>query len=186
MARHETVTGLVKEAISEYLFTAEWCVKYVKSASWGPGQAGGCLGYPGAALMFCIADTIGSYHRGNEKYQFMIDGESRHIKGKGFQHFYILNSDYYALSMTENDIKDIYDKYRNLLVHNSALAPGAGLVMLPNDPQPFVAVPERGLCFNVGPFLELTKRAVQLFMARADDLVPGSAQDRVIQKKAGG
>ena len=73
MAKHETVTGLVQEAISEYLFTAEWCVKYVKSASWGPGQAGGCLGFPGAALMFCITDTIGSYHRGNEQHRIQLE-----------------------------------------------------------------------------------------------------------------
>jgi hypothetical protein len=184
MALHATTVGLVKEAISEYLYAAEWCIRYVKSSSWGPNQAGGCLGYPGAVLLFCIADTIGSYHRGNASFTFRVDGKDCSIHSNGEQHFYILNGDYYGLSLTGSQIKDLYTKYRNLLIHNSALAPGAGLAMVPERAEPLVEVPQVGLCVNVGPFLALSKKAVQLFLDRADQLVPASHQQTLIEKKA--
>jgi hypothetical protein len=59
---------MLRESLPEYLLVADWCVRYQKDASWGADQVGGRLGYPAAVMLFCIADTIGSFHRADNQF----------------------------------------------------------------------------------------------------------------------
>jgi hypothetical protein len=74
-------------------------------------------------LCFTTVDAIGSFYRGNTSFTINIDKKTRTIDGSGFKHCFILNSDYYGKSLSEKDIKRLYEYYRCLLVHNAALAP---------------------------------------------------------------
>ena len=76
MAIHASTTSLLRESLPEFLEAARYCVEFSKNAGWGHGQGGGCLGYPAAALLFSIADSIGSYSSG---LAVSIDGKSTKI-----------------------------------------------------------------------------------------------------------
>jgi len=88
MALHPDLTALLQESLPEYLEAARYCMKFRK-------QNGGCLGYPGTALLLSIADCLGSYHRDKRGYRITIDGSEYEIAGDGHQHFLIFNSPYY-------------------------------------------------------------------------------------------
>src|SRR6267142_1660006 len=117
MAIHPDLKSLLRESVREYLEVAEYCVSYRKDARWGTAQVGGCLGYPGAVMLFSIVDTIGSFHRGSTGISVVVDGKAVEIRKKGFQHFFILNSDYYGQHLDERTIKRLYNNFRNLLMH---------------------------------------------------------------------
>jgi len=173
---------MLKESLKEYLHAAEYCINYRKGISWPSGQAGGCLGYPGTALMFCILDTIGSYHRGRKDFMVPIDGKNRVINNKSHHHFFMLNSEYYEQSLEENSIKKLYDNYRNLLLHNATLAANHILFMgAPNGP-PFPISKSRPH-INVTAFLEITKAAVALFLKNINEVLNKSNQVKVIEMK---
>jgi hypothetical protein len=116
MAIHNSTHSLIHEALTEYLAIAEYCISTAK-------PTGGCYGFPTALLCFTIVDAIGSFYRGNTSFTINIDKKTRTIDGDGFKHYFILNSDYYGQSLSEKDIKRLYEYYRCLLVHNAALAP---------------------------------------------------------------
>lgn len=84
MAIRPDTASMLMESLPEYLFVAERCVRYQKDASWGPPhQVGGRLGYPAAVMLFCIVDTIGSFHRRDREMEHMTAEERlRYIRGK--------------------------------------------------------------------------------------------------------
>ncbi|HYA20895.1 MAG TPA: hypothetical protein VEG25_09665 [Burkholderiales bacterium] len=182
MAIHPDTVSMLQESLREYLCVAEWCVHYQKDASWGSKQIGGRLGYPAAVMMFCIADTIGSFHRGNTSFSAPVDGKAVMIRQQGFHHFYVLNSDYYRQSLSEAAIKRLYANFRDLLVHNAALAPEHILISLPTVPEAFPIIEGRQLV-NINGFLRVSDNAVKLFLERLAAVVPGSSQEVNIQKK---
>jgi len=173
---------MLRESLQEYLLVAEWCVRYQKDASWGVDQVGGRLGYPAAVMLFCVADTIGSFHRGDRLFSAPVGGRSLSIRQQGFQHFYVLNSDYYGQSLSEAAIKRLYANFRDLLVHNAALAPEHVLVSRPDLPDAFPKVDNRQLV-NIDGFLAITNPAVARFLERVPTLVPSSQQEENILKK---
>jgi hypothetical protein len=75
MALHDSTVSMLKESLPEYLKAAEFCINYRKDKTYGHDQEGGCLGYPGTSLMFCILDTIGSYYRGRKDIFVDIEGK---------------------------------------------------------------------------------------------------------------
>jgi hypothetical protein len=182
MALHDSPVSLLKESLPEYLHVAEFCVNFRKDAAWGHDQVGGCLGYPGATIMFCVVDTIGSYHRRRKDFKVQIDGSEREITNDSFHHFFILNSDYYNQQLSESTIKKLYDNYRNLLLHNASLAINHILFMSKSE-DPVFPVHDGKPHVNVSGFLRITKLAVERFLNRVDEIVPGSDQEKVIKLK---
>lgn len=179
MAIHPDLKSLLSESVQEYLAVAKYCVAYRKDRHWGEDQVGGCFGYPAAVMLFSIVDTIGSFHRGRVDVKIEIDGKSTLIRKDGFQHFFILNSEYYGQRIDEKTIKKLYDNFRNLLVHNASLAPENFLENAPHESVPFPVIDSRQFV-NLPPFLEISRKATRLFLNRLDGLVPGSEQARNI------
>jgi hypothetical protein len=181
MAIHSTTTSLLKESLPEFVRTAEFCVAFKKDNTWGQAQIGGSLGYPAVALLFCIADSIGSYHRGKAGYFVSIDGKLESIK-KNSQHFYIFNGDYYDLALTKSVIDKLYENYRCLLVHNSALAENHVMFMGNPALEPFI-LDSGKVHVNVPAFLRVTQTAVSKFLQVIDTVVSGSEQEEMIRRK---
>ena len=174
---------MLKESIEEMLVAASLCIDFRK-------ENGGCLGYPASMLLLSIVDSIGSYYRGNVNFRIMIDGAEKIIKRPDYQHFYILNSDYYDLQLSENDIRKIYSNYRSLLVHNSVVAINHLITM--DDPLQRVYSTDAyknsvtGECYPVmslKPFFKTTRFAVGKFIKEIDSVFPYSKQAEDIAKK---
>jgi hypothetical protein len=182
MALHSNLTSLLKESLPEVLEAARYCIEYSKDSSWGATQKGGCLGYPGTALLLSLADSLGSYHRERKGYSVIIDGKEYEISRDGFQHFFIFNSSFYGLSLSLIEIQDIYKNYRNLLLHNSALAQDHFLFMGQSNQTPF-QLSNGKVHINVIALLRVTQQAVQSFLHKAHDIVPNSNQEKIIKKK---
>lgn len=174
---------MLQESLREYLYVADWCVRFRKNERWGPGQAGGRLGYPAAVMMFCIVDTIGSFHRGDKKFNIQVDGKPVTIQQQGFQHLYVLNSEYYRQSLSEAAIRKLYANFRDLLIHNASIAPEHLLISDPTLSAAFPVVDGRQRV-NIDGFLGISSAAVKLFLKRVPSLVPSSVQEANIQKKA--
>jgi hypothetical protein len=181
MTIHSSTTSLLKESIPEFVRAAEFCVAFQKDSTWGQAQIGGSLGCPAMALLFCVADSMGSYHRGKLRYSVPIDGKREAIKKK-FHHFYIFNSDYYGLALTKSVIEKLRDNYRCLLVHNSALAENHAIFMGDPAREPFVLDSDK-VYVNVPAFLRVTQMAVSKFLQVIDTVVPGSEQEKEIRQK---
>ncbi len=182
MATHFDLKSLLRESVHEYLFVADYCVQFQKDSAWPQREVGGCLGYPAAVMLFSIVDTIGSFHQGDASLNLVIDGKSRDIRNEGFQHFFILNSDYYGQSLEEAAIRKLYDNFRNLLVHNASLAPSNFLIKDPGSAEPFPQSASRRKV-NVSAFLDISRGAVQKFLTRVDQVIPNSPQAAKIALK---
>ena len=178
MAIHGSAVSMLKESLREYVYVADLCINFRKDMEWGNEQLGGCLGFPGATLMFCVVDTIGSYHRKRKGFKVRVDGSEREITNDSFHHFFILNSTYYDQRLSEEIIKKLYKNYRSLLLHNAMLASGHMLFRdKPEDP-PF-RVDDGKPHVNIAAFLRVTKSAVEKFLGQAEHIVPGSHQEKV-------
>lgn len=176
MALHDSLISLLKDSLPEFLQAAAYCINPRE-------QHGGLLGCPAAALMFSIADSLGSYHRGRLGFTVNVDGKETPINNDGFQHYFIFNSDYYGLALSEATIRRLYNSYRCPLLHNSAMVfDGSALFLGDRDSVPFV-LDQQLLHVNLPAFLRVTERAVQTFIDRVDNIVPGSDQERIIHRK---
>ncbi len=184
MVIYSKTEDMLKDSIQEMLEAAILCVNFSK-------KDGGCLGYPAAILLLSIVAVIGSYYEGDKNYKIMINGKEKYIKGNTFQHFYILNSEYFNLDLTENFIKKLYDNFRSLLVHNAVIANKCFITI--NDPL------QRPFCDDDGfknekngetypsvaliPLLKFSKIAVQRFIKKIDEVYPKSKQSSLIEMK---
>lgn len=158
MATHYSIPSMLKEAMSEYLVVADFCIKYRKDpVIWG---STGCFGYPAAVLLMVIADAIGSY---------VIGGSTE-------KHFEILNHpDYYNLNLTEDDLKKFYYDYRCLLTHNATLSPNVGL-SVGEGKKKVIEIIDSKFYINLEPFLNKTKIVAEKFLSEADSIMNGSSQ----------
>jgi len=127
MALHRSSSALTKEVIDEFLEASALCFKSQKSS-------GGCFGYAGALLLFCIVDSFGVYLRHDI---VQIDGRKEKItKGEPFR---VFNHTIFGLALTGSQIKLIEHSYRNQLAHNASLKSGAFLIQTANPPPcPFI------------------------------------------------
>ncbi|NMB57271.1 hypothetical protein GYA19_05055 [Candidatus Beckwithbacteria bacterium] len=89
-------------------------------------------------MLFSIVDTIGSFYEKDKGFTIIIEGKDKTIKTDEYQHFFILNSDYYNQKLKENQIKKIYQNFRNKLMHNSSLPPNQILKIGQDESQPFL------------------------------------------------
>ncbi|MBX3238256.1 MAG: hypothetical protein KF711_13065 [Nitrospira sp.] len=132
--------------------------------------------------MFSIADSLGSYHRGRPDFTVSIDGRNAPIKTDGYHHLFIFNSSFYGLDLSEAVIKRLYENYRCLLLHNSALATNHFMFPGKPDDPPFV-FDEAGVHVNVAGFFRVTRIAVDAFLEEVDRIVPSSKQAGIIGRK---
>ena len=184
MASHLDISSLLRESLREYIYTAKYCISYRKTEDqWESEQKGGCLGCSGAALLFTVADTIGSFHRGNKGFKLTVDGKCQHIMKSGPEHFRIFNSEFYGLNLTGCTIEALYEKYRNPLIHNASLTQGHSLFLGEADDEPFPLNMGK-VSVNVAAFLRVSGDAVDKFLTQVDDIVPGSRQEDDINRKA--
>lgn len=182
MALHDSTVSMLQESLPEYLKVAEFSINYRKDTAWGEDQVGGCLGYPGTSLMFCILDTIGSYYRGRKDFFVDIDGRKRNVVNDSYHHFFLLNSDYYKQQLSEDSIKKLYQNYRSLLVHNAVLAADHFLLLGEPNATPFPIYDNRPH-INVTGFLRVSREAIGIFLSGIDDVVSKSDQLRIIGLK---
>lgn len=152
MAIHQNIPSMLQESLPEMLLVAKYCIEFRKDTNIWP--APGCFGYPSALLLLSITDSIGSYVE----------------KGSVENHFKVLNnSTYYGLSLSNNELKIIYNNYRNLLSHNTAMATNVGLdIGLINSP---VLQNQNGLyLLNLVPFYNVSVQAVNSFLKNPEIL----------------
>lgn len=130
MAQHQTPASMLKESLFETLEAAEFCANYRKvDEKWGEFKTGGCLGFPAAILLFSIIDSIGSYYRKNSSFKIIIDNKETSISSDGWQHFKIINSKYFNQNLSEKFIRELYNRFRSCLTHNSVLGKKTMMVM---------------------------------------------------------
>jgi len=152
MAIHQNIPSMLQESLQEMLLVAKYCIEFRKDTNIWP--APGCYGYPSALLLLSITDSIGSYVE----------------KGSVENHFKVLNnSAYYGLSLSNNELKIIYNNYRNLLCHNTAMATNVGLdIGLTSSP---VLQSQNGLyLLNLVPFYNVSVKAVNALLSNPDML----------------
>jgi hypothetical protein len=104
MAIHSELKDLAIDATDEYLTAAKACVQARKPAD------GGILGYPAMLLLFCVTDAI---------------GHSPILKVKGGDvRLGVLKHPIFGLNLTDKQIGNLKQMYRNRLAHNGLLTPG--------------------------------------------------------------
>lgn len=165
MAIHKNIPSMLQESLPEMLLVAKYCIEFRKNINIWP--APGCYGYPSALLLLSIADSIGSYIE----------------KGSVENHFKVLNNPvYYRLSLGANELKIIYNNYRNLLSHNTAMATNVGLdIGLSSSP---VLESQNGLyLLNLVPFYDVSVRAVNALLNNPDILKDNQTVDNIYKKQ---
>ena len=100
MAVHSDLRSMSIEAIDEYLAIAEYCTSTRKIN-------GGLYGYPSVLLLFCIIDALSNYN-GQPKNTLL-----------GLQSIFP--------GLSEKQIKNLKNWYRNLLAHQAIIMPGTRL-----------------------------------------------------------
>jgi len=165
VAIHDDAVSAVKEGLPEYLELARIGISHTK-----PG--GGVLGLASATLLFAVVDAIGSYHRGDPKYTVPMDGKQRTINSTS-DHIFILNSPYFGLAFTEDELHAIYRLGRSPLTHNALL--GAGQWLFVGEPErEAIESKDEGIHVYLPKFLSLCEEAAKKFLAVADAVVPNS------------
>jgi len=166
MAIHPDLKSMLNESLPEMLIAAKQCIDYHKDENiWG---SPGCLGYPSALLLLSVANSIGSYVIG---------------AGNTEKHFNILNhKEYYNLNLSAEDIKDLYNKYRNLLSHNAVLSYGVGLDIGGNSSPVFYKVGNIKL-LNLLPFYMLSISIVKKFLDNSSTILDNNHTIINISKK---
>lgn len=185
MGLHEKPASMLKESLSELLEASRYCVEYKKTDN-------GCLGYPGAILMFSIIDSIGSYHRGNKTFTFTVDLKEEAINKDGWEHFIILNSKYFGQSLSKEFIRALYVQFRNNLTHNTVLGKNVQMLMSNDHANQMYRTDFKNIPFFEGmdqnnqsvyflcikEFWDLCKTAVEKFIEDIDAVVPNSRQGK--------
>ncbi len=141
---HEDPSGMVIEAIDEYLLMAEYGINYQKGS-------GGILGYPSVLLLLSVIDILGSYEVGTK------------------EHFQVLRHPCFDLPLTARQVKQIEQWYRNLLAHNGFIALGA--LLRPDDTGEAFVLDENGqpTTLRVRPLFRAVKLAWERFDKRQID-----------------
>lgn len=189
MAIHKTPSSMLKESLDETLEAARSCIEYEKTDDkWGSFTSIGCLGYPGAILLFSIIDSIGSYFRKNSALLIEIDGTPHTINEDGWEHFKILNSKYFGQKLSSTFIKQLYVQFRSYLSHNSIL--GKSSLMVPSNS--FIGDAVKNQAFvertntdgdtvyiiSLAELWELCRLAIESFKRDIDVVVPASKQGK--------
>jgi hypothetical protein len=130
----------MKEVIDEYLAIAEYCVRNTK-------VDGGIYGYPATLLMFVVIDALS-----------MSRGFRKNTLGA-------LNQSWFRLEpkLTERQLKNLRNYYRNLLAHQALIAPGVVLTAEAEGGPFGFSFGGELTTIRVVPFCELVRTAWQAF-----------------------
>ena len=104
MALHNSIKDLNHEIIEEYLATVEICLAHTK-------DDGGILGYSATLLLLCITDAIG--------HGLLEKGGATRLE--------VLKDPPFSINLTDKQINNLKDWFRNKLAHSAALCPGVHL-----------------------------------------------------------
>ena len=153
MTIHQNIPSMLQESLPEMLLVAKYCIEFRKDESvW---SAPGCYGYPATLILLSIADSIGSYiERGNVKNHFKI----------------LKNIDYYGLDLSDDEIRILYDNYRNLITHHSVIANNVVLgIGSKNNPM----LKSKGGIYllNLVPFYNASIKAINAFLQNHNVLI---------------
>jgi hypothetical protein len=141
----------------------------------------GVLGYPTATILFSFIDAIGSYHRDVLSFTVRVDNADLGIT-RPEHHMRILNSDYFGLRLSAEQINRLYRLTRSPLTHNGLV--GAGTALWPGEPGGVAIEETEGLLhIRLAALLTLCERAYEKFKANADAIVPNSAPVRELREK---
>ena len=175
MALHANKEDLVAEALSEYVAVAKICIETDKGTR-------GCFGYPAAAMLFICIDSIGSYHKGKDGYVVTIEGKEMKINGGGNKHYRILaDKDFFDFELTLKQIEKLYDQYRCLLVHNSALKTGNFLAVGEDDDPCFEFGDDGNIkVVNLRPLQKSVAKSVETFLGDDGAILKSSRQAKDI------
>lgn len=187
--RHKTPASMLIESLDEQLYTVEFCLQYWKNdrEMWPEPHSSGVLGMPAAILLFSIVDAIGGYFKGNRNIMLKIpiDGKMQPIRGASYRHFYILNSDYFGLCLTDKEIKQFYDFGRSRLMHNGVL--GKEVTLSLSDKIPFLEANSwtgKGrYSVHLLAFFQACKEAVKKFKENIHEIVPYSEEGGEFKQK---
>ena len=170
---------MIKESLPEFLNAAKFCLEFRK-------KDGGCLGYSCALLLFSVIDSIGSYFRGNSQFEINIDYQATKINKDGWEHFKILNSNYFKQNLSENFIRKLYSSYRSFLSHNAVLGRDSLMIIdntILNDGtfgRPFIEKQSHNMtkCYiiSLSELYSICEIAVSEFYKDIDNVVPYSKQ----------
>lgn len=165
MALHYSIPSMVQESLIEKLILSNQAIEYRKNpAYWG---SSGCLGHPALTLLMSIADTVGSYVEG---------GNTRN-------HFNILdNKSYYNLGLGDKNITIIYEKYRNLQIHNSTISNNCGMDIDNRENLVFNSANGQPTVYLV-PLFRVTVSVLNTFLPKANSVIESSKQFQTILKK---
>lgn len=168
MALHPNLQSMLHESLPEKLFVAKYCIEYKKEddpkKEW---PTPGCYGYPAALLLLSIADTIGSFVE----------------EGNVEDHFKILNnSKYYGLNFTREELKIVYNKYRNLLSHHSLLSTDTGL-RIGKKSIPVLIQTQSKYWLNLVPFYLVSVQALSRFLEDSPDVLKDNQALKNIYRK---
>jgi len=180
MHEYTSISAVLATTLREYLSASKLALEFRKPSDWGP-EAGHCLGFATALLLFCAVDAIGSYHRGSPA-TFLVEGKPKAIDSADFRHFFVLNSpEYYGQALSHSQIKDLYDDYRSLLAHNATVAVGRAIIFDPDDDQIF-PVRDNQMMVNLPAFHNRSISAVENFLRK--DLAQTSQVARNMAQKS--
>ena len=170
MAIHEDELSMVRESLSQYLELARLGI-----------DRADVLGYAAATLLFAFVDAVGSYHRRHPTFRVRLEGEELAIN-QPHDHLRILNSAYFGLDLTGDQINRLYGLTRSPLTHNAVL--GAGCVLWAGTPAREAIAEERGLLHIYLPgLLERCENARGLFLTVAEEVIPESRAVQELQEK---
>jgi len=166
MAIHNNIPSMVREALTENLQVAQYCIGFRKNPDlWG---SSGCYGYPAAILLFSIADTVGSY---------VLNGKTTKKR------LSILNdSNYYNFKLSNSQLEMVCDYYRNCLTHNSAMPPSVMLEIGQISDEPFVFGKDY-ISLRLVPFFTKTQEVLAQFIPGSDIVVGQSNMHANMLKK---
>ena len=146
MAVHPNIQSMLCESLPEMLLVAKYCIEFQKDTNIWP--APGCYGYPAALFLLSIADSIGSYvEQGNVENHFKI----------------LNNEDYYGLNLSDEEIRIMFDNYRNLLAHHTVMSTNVGLKIGSSSDSVLQNQGSR-YWLNLVPFYNMSVRAVNSFL----------------------
>lgn len=138
MAIHQRLSGMAAEAIEEYLTAADSCIHYRKAD-------GGMLGYPAVLLLFSVVEALSNY----------LECPRHSLKALRHLHF--------DPSLTDDQVKNLKDWYRNPLAHVGVIARCAMLSAEP-DGKPFEFSPSgEPTRIRVIPFYRLVRKGWDAF-----------------------
>lgn len=166
MALHPNIPSMLQESLLEMLLVAKYCIDFRKDE--GVWSVPGCYGYPAALLLLSIVDSIGSYvEQGNVENHFKI----------------IRNIDYYGLDLSDDEIRILYDNYRNLLAHNSVIANNVVLgISVENHP---ILQNQNGTyLLNLIPFYNANLKAINAFLNNPKVLIDNKTIKNIEKKSS--